>query len=244
MASSSHKGNFGGKFDNQEDDIVQLDSYRRKSKPVEILPRNAVQEKYVDLLHDHKKNLIVATGPAGTGKTLLATLYAIKELKAGRIKKIILIRPTVSVEEELGALPGSLLDKLAPWQIPIVEIMEDYWSMQSIEIMLEQKVIEFAAFSHIRGRTLKNAIVIGDEVQNTTPTMLKALLTRIGDDTKMIITGDLNQHDRGNQVNGLFDFLDRLKQTNSNMIGTVEFDRRHIERHPLVAEVLRIYGEE
>jgi len=238
-------GYYDPRFDSHDDDeIIQMDTFRKKSKPVEILPKNKRQEEYLDLLNDHKKPLVIATGPAGTGKTMLATLYAVRELKAGRIKKIVLIRPTVSVEESLGHLPGSLREKLENWQIPIIEIMEEYWSPQSIEFMLEQKVIEFAAFSHIRGRTFKNCVVIGDEIQNSNKHMALALFSRIGDNTKMIITGDLKQHDRGYDVNGLSDFLERLDATHSNMIGRVEFDRRHIERHPIVAEILRIYGEE
>lgn len=226
------------------EDIIELDSYRKKSRPVEILPRNATQEQYVDLLENRKKPIVFALGPAGTGKTLLASLYAVQELKAGRCKKLIITRPAVSVEEQHGFLPGDLNQKMDPWVRPIFDIFEEYWSLQTIEFMLQEKTIEIAPLAYMRGRTFKDAIVLADEMQNATPSQMKMLLTRIGDRSKIIATGDLNQHDRGYEQNGLYDFTQRLMRADSDMIGIVEFDRKDIERHPAVSEVLRIYGED
>ena len=226
------------------EEVIELDSYRKKSKPVEILPRNLAQEQYADLLSNRKKSIVFALGPAGTGKTLLATLYAIQELKAGRCKKLVITRPAVSVEEQHGFLPGTLNEKMDPWTRPIFDIFEEYWSLQTIEFMLEEKTIEIAPLAYMRGRTFKNAIILADEMQNATPSQMKMLLTRIGEGSKIIATGDLAQHDRGFEQNGLHDFTLRLAEGKSDMIGIVEFNRKDIERHPAVAEVLRIYGEE
>ena len=226
------------------EDVIELDAYRKKSRQVEILPRNQIQEQYVDLLSNRKKPIVFALGPAGTGKTLLASLFAVQELKSGRCKKLVLTRPAVSVEEQHGFLPGTLEQKLDPWIRPILDIFEEYWSVQTIEYMMTEKTIEIAPLAYMRGRTFKDAIILGDELQNSTISQCKMLLTRIGENSKMILTGDLAQHDRGYDSNGLKDFVERLASTNSNMIGLVEFERKHIERHPAVAEVLRIYGED
>jgi len=131
-----------------------------------------------------------------------------------------------------------------PWTRPIFDIFEEYWSLQTIEFMLEEKTIEIAPLAYMRGRTFKNAIILADEMQNATPSQMKMLLTRIGEGSKIIATGDLAQHDRGYEQNGLHDFTLRLAESRSDMIGIVEFSRKDIERHPAVAEVLRIYGEE
>lgn len=226
------------------EDVIELDAYRKKSKQVEILPRNQIQEQYVDLLANRKKPIVFALGPAGTGKTLLASLFAVQELKAGRCKKVVITRPAVSVEEQHGFLPGTLEQKMDPWTRPIMDVFEEYWSLQTIEFMLAEKTIEIAPLAYMRGRTFKDSIILGDELQNSTISQCKMLLTRIGENSKMILTGDLDQHDRGYDSNGLKDFVERLATTNSSMIGMVEFEKKHVERHPAVAEVLRIYGDE
>lgn len=226
------------------EDVIELDAYRKKSRQVEILPRNQIQEQYVDLLTNRKKPIVFALGPAGTGKTLLASLFAVQELKSGRCKKLVITRPAVSVEEQHGFLPGTLEQKMDPWVRPIMDVFEEYWSLQTIEYMLAEKTIEIAPLAYMRGRTFKDAIILGDELQNSTPNQMKMLLTRIGENSKMIVTGDLAQHDRGYDDNGLYDFVQRLATSNSDMIGMVEFERKHVERHPAVSEVLRIYGDE
>jgi phosphate starvation-inducible protein PhoH and related proteins len=214
-----------------------------KRKKVQLLPRNLAQEVYVDLLEDETKSIVFATGPAGTGKTLLATLYAIKQLQAGTIKKIIITRPAVSVDEQHGFLPGSLLEKMAPWVIPITDVFKEHYSVAALERMLADEVIEVAPLAYMRGRTLKNSIVIFDEAQNALPSQMKMVLTRIGDGSRMIITGDVQQHDRGFADNGLKDFLARLSLSKSEHIGVCSFDKCDVERHPAIEDVLHLYGE-
>lgn len=215
-----------------------------RRKKVQIIPRNIAQETYVDLLEDETKSIIFATGPAGTGKTLLATLYAIKQLQAGVIKKIIITRPAVSVDEQHGFLPGDLTAKLSPWCVPILDIFKEHYSIQQTERMLLDEVIELAPLGMMRGRTLKNAICILDEAQNATVNQVKMMLTRIGDGTRIFVTGDCRQHDRGYENNGFSDFIGRIRSGPSDAIAFAEFSRGDVERHPVVAEVLKIYGED
>ena len=224
--------------------VLHIEKYRKeRQKQVEILPKNMRQEDYLALLEDPRKHIVFAIGPAGTGKTLLACLLAVRELKAGRIDKIVVTRPAVSVDEQHGFLPGTLIDKMAPWTRPIFDVFEQFWSPKYIENMIEENVIEVAPLAYMRGRTFENAILLADEMQNATPSQMKMLLTRIGNNSRIFVTGDLAQHDRGYEVNGLRDFTTRLQSTSSKMIGVVEFQQGDVERHPAVAEVLKIYGE-
>ena len=225
--------------------ILHMDKFRKERiHKVEILPKNMRQEDYLALLEDPRKNIVFAIGPAGTGKTLLACLLAIRELKAGRIEKIVITRPAVSVDEQHGFLPGTLIEKMAPWTRPIFDVFEQFWAPKYIENMIEENVIEVAPLAYMRGRTFEKSIILADEMQNATPSQMKMLLTRIGNNSRIFCTGDLNQHDRGFEANGLKDFVGRLEKTNSKMIGVVEFEQRDVERHPAVAEVLKIYGED
>lgn len=229
---------------NQRKDLIQLEEFRgNRQRHVTILPRNLKQEQYIDLLENEGKSIVFALGPAGTGKTLLATLWAVQELKAGRISKLVMTRPAVSVDEQHGFLPGTLLEKMAPWTRPIFDILEEYWSPKTIASMLEENTIEVAPLAYMRGRTFKDAIVLADEMQNATQEQMKMLLTRIGDNCRVFVTGDLNQHDRGYKDNGLKDFTSRLASTKSRYCGLVEFDLDDVERHPAVAEVLDIYEQ-
>lgn len=211
----------------------------RNYKRVEILPRNTAQENYVENLLT--KRMVFAVGPAGTGKTLLATQYAIQQLKNKEIDKIVLTRPAVSVDEELGALPGTLIEKLAPFIRPIIDIFEEYYTKAEVIKLMEDGILEICPLSFIRGRTFKNSIVILDEAQSTTPSQLKAALTRLGEGSKMIITGDLRQAD--NKRDGLSDFLSLIGNKNVNDIAIVRFDHSHIERDPMIESILNIYGD-
>jgi phosphate starvation-inducible PhoH-like protein len=210
---------------------------------VTIIPRNIAQEDYVTMLDDHKKNIVFSMGPAGTGKTLLGVLSAIDAYNNGACEKIVITRPAVSVDEQHGFLPGTLVEKMAPWTRPIFDVMEEYWSPKTIESMIEDNVIEIAPLAYMRGRTFKNSWIIADEMQNATPSQMKMLLTRIGDNSKIIVTGDLAQHDRGFENNGLKEFIKLLKQKQSDLIGVVEFATSDVERHIAVTEVLTIYGD-
>ena len=218
----------------------QVETIHRQ-KTVNIVPRNFKQDDLLESLTNPNNNIIFTTGPAGTGKTLISTLYAIKEFQKSNIDKIVITRPAVSVDEQHGFLPGTLVEKMAPWTRPIFDIFDEYYHPKEMEYLVENNKIEVAPLAYMRGRTFKNAIILADEMQNATQEQMKMLLTRIGDGSKLIVTGDLNQHDRGFTSNGLADFIERLKQFNSDRINLIEFDHNQIERHPAVAEVLKIY---
>ena len=222
------------------DIVVRLGN--RHHKKVELLPRNTAQETYVEALLE--KRMVFAVGPAGTGKTLLAVLRAIQALRSQEVTKIILTRPAVSVDEKHGFLPGTLNEKMEPWTRPIFDVFEEYYGLQETARMLEDGTIEIAPLGFMRGRTFKNAYIIADEMQNATPDQMKMLLTRIGENSSMVLTGDLKQHDRGFSQNGLKDFLERLVGYRKDSMQVCKFGREHIERDPLVADVLEIYGEE
>ena len=212
-----------------------------------ILPRNVAQEDYMYQLADPNNNIVFAIGPAGTGKTLLCTQMGIKSFMEREVKKIVITRPAVSVDEQHGFLPGDLKEKMAPWTRPIFDIFEKHFSIQQIEMMLAENLIEIAPLAYMRGRTFEDSWIIADEMQNATKSQMKMLLTRIGNGTKMIVTGDLKQHDRGFSENGLSDFVQLVKhyeQEKLRHIAISRFDMMDVERHPAVTEVLRIYGED
>ena len=223
--------------------IIEFSQFKRRESRVKILPKNLAQEDYLALLDNPHKDIVFASGPAGTGKTMMAVLAAIRSLKAGEIDKIVVTRPAVSVDEQHGFLPGTLVEKMAPWTRPIFDVFEEYYSPREIETMIAENIIEIAPLAYMRGRTFKNAIIIADEMQNATINQMKMLLTRIGTGSRIIVTGDLAQHDRGFDNNGLKDFISRLS-SNSQRIGAVEFTQEDVERHPAVKEVLKIYGDE
>jgi len=212
-------------------------------KRVEIIPRSIAQEDYLECLVDKSYVVVVAMGPAGCGKTLLATEYAIKGLYSGQFRKVIITRPTVSVDESYGYLPGTLNEKLAPWMIPITDIFKTHFSVQQVEKMILNEIIEIAPLGFMRGRNLVDSVVLFDEAQNATPNQMKMMLTRISEGSKMIITGDLRQHDRGYEHNGLRDFVDRLRRKGSRAMAICEFSNKDIERHPIIEEVLNLYDE-
>ena len=133
---------------------------------------------------------------------------------------------------------------MAPWTRPIFDVFEEYFTPQQIEGMISDGVIEIAPLAYMRGRTFKHAWIIADEMQNATPSQMKMLLTRIGDNSRIVVTGDLNQHDRGYENNGLKDFIKLLKQNSTDVFGLVEFEKKDVERHPAVSAVLEIYGDE
>ena len=210
-----------------------------KKPPVVLLPRTPKQKDFIDALT--KSTQIFVLGPAGTGKTIVSTLYAIQQFKKGTIDKIIITRPAVSVDEQHGFLPGTLVEKMAPWTRPIMDVFEEFYHPKEIEYLVENNKIEIAPLAYMRGRTFKNSIILADEMQNATREQMKMLLTRIGDNSKLIVNGDLAQHDRGFGDNGLKDFLELLEKRNSNMMGSVQFTNNEVERHPVVSDVLKIY---
>jgi phosphate starvation-inducible PhoH-like protein len=215
----------------------------QKKTTVTILPRNRNQEQYVLTLLDPKKDIVFGVGPAGTGKTLLAVQVAVKLFKEGAVDKIIVTRPAVSVDEDLGFLPGTLEEKMAPWTRPIFDVLREYFHAKEIEGMIQEGVIEIAPLAYMRGRTFKDAFILADEMQNATPSQMKMLLTRLGTGSMMAVTGDLNQADRLKD-NGLLEFTRLLEAHNSPRLDVVQFETGDIERHQAVREVLRVYGDE
>jgi phosphate starvation-inducible PhoH-like protein len=222
--------------------VVNINTFQ-KQKSVHIIPRNRNQEAYVLTLLDPTKDIVFGIGPAGTGKTLLAVQVAVKYFKEGKIDKIIVTRPAVSVDEDLGFLPGTLEQKMAPWTRPIFDVLREYFNAREIEGMIEEGIIEIAPLAYMRGRTFKNAFILADEMQNATPNQMKMLLTRIGEGSKMAVTGDLNQADRLKD-NGLIDFIKQLENKNATRLDIVQFTQGDIERHEAVKEVLSVYGDE
>lgn len=223
--------------------LVEIRQYLKKKHQVIMVPRNLAQENYIELLKNPRKHIVFAIGPAGTGKTMLAVQMAIKNFQEGHVKRIVITRPAVSVDEDLGFLPGTLNQKMEPWVIPILDVFKEYYHPSEIQDMLDCGTLEIAPLGMMRGRTFKNTFIVADETQCTTPSQMKMLLTRLGDDSKMVVTGDLKQADRIGQ-NGLLDFCNLYENHGqSKSIGVARFDVHDVERHQAVKEVLAIYKE-
>lgn len=231
----------------KEDKYIQ-DSFSHigKTKKTVYLPKSENQQKYVDDLNNPDVSLILSVGPAGTGKTLFACMYAIQELKNNNIKKIILTRPVVTVDEEIGFLPGDINRKMDPWTRPIFDIFLEVFSQRELDLMIQNAVIEICPLAFMRGRTFKNAFILSDEMQNSTPNQMMMIATRIGDGSKMVITGDLKQSDRKDE-NGLNHFLNKIdtfekKGGELKGVSVCMLENKDIERSPIVAKVLDIWS--
>jgi phosphate starvation-inducible PhoH-like protein len=216
-------------------------------------PKTENQIKYVDQLSNENNTIIIALGPAGTGKTLFACSEAIKQLKFGLVDKIIITRPLVTVEEDLGFLPGNINKKMDPWTRPIFDIFLEVFSQREIDVMVLNNIIEISPLAYMRGRTFKNAFIIADEMQNSSPNQMMMLTTRIGVKSKMVITGDLKQTDKGNN-SGLSDFVNRFelykkydteskrdKKEDDKNIEVIYLGKSDIERNPIVKKIIDIY---
>ena len=204
-------------------------------------PRNDSQSKFLKCLQKKDYKIVIASGPAGTGKTLFGIEQGVKNYMSENFDKLIFTRPVVSVDEDIGYLPGTLEDKMAPWIRPIFDILYNFMSPKEVENLISEKIIEISPLGFMRGRTFKNCWIVADEMQNSTISQMKMLLTRIGENSRLIITGDLEQNDRKNEINGLEDFLNKLKGRRSDSISSIEFDKCDIEREDVVKEVLEIY---
>jgi phosphate starvation-inducible PhoH-like protein len=214
----------------------------QKKQRVVMSARSQNQKTYLQKLQNEETSIVFAIGPAGTGKTMLAVMHGIKLYQEGLVDKIIVTRPAVSVDEDLGFLPGDLNEKMAPWTRPIFDVMGEYYKQSDIAEMLKEGVIEISPLAYMRGRTFKNAYIIADEMQNATANQMKMLLTRLGEGSKMVVTGDLAQADRVSD-NGLINFCNLLANKQTKHIDIVQFDHKDIERHDAVKEVLSIYGD-
>jgi phosphate starvation-inducible PhoH-like protein len=204
-----------------------------------IAARTLNQRRYLDLLTGHAP-VIISTGPAGTGKTLLACQVGSKALASGQVQRLILTRPAVSVDEQHGFLPGNLNKKMEPWTRPMFDALSRYWSGKKIQDMMLDHRIEVCPLAYMRGRTFDNAWIIGDEMQNSTPSQMKMLLTRIGEGSKMVIAGDGAQHDRGFEDNGLSDLISRI-DPQSESIKHLMFSDDDVVRAEVIKEILKMY---
>jgi phosphate starvation-inducible PhoH-like protein len=230
---------------NRYNNVIDFQEFvPEKKKQVRLTPRNKTQDQYIQKLQDPSQTILFSIGPAGTGKTLLATQTAIQLLKNKDIDKIIVTRPAVSVDEQHGFLPGTLEKKMEPWTRPIFDVFAEYYYAKEIQNMLLEGIIEVSPLAFMRGRTFKNAFILADEMQNATPNQMKMLLTRIGERSRMVVTGDLRQADRI-EDNGLVEFIRLFQNSNKNLkhIDVVNFGQKDIERHPAVKEILEVYGD-
>ena len=205
-------------------------------------PRNESQYKFLNYLKRPDSKIVIASGPAGTGKTLFAVEEAVRNYLYDNCEKLIFTRPVVTVDEDIGYLPGTIEEKLGPFVRPLFDILYNFIPPKEVEAMISDKIIEIAPIGMLRGRTFKNSFIIADEMQNSTISQMKMLLTRIGENSKLVITGDLEQNDRHGEINGLEDFLNKIKGRRSNSINSIEFDKSDIEREKVVQEVLEIYS--
>jgi len=219
------------------------DAVKAKTRDINLVPKSINQEKYIVGLLDDKQDIVIAYGPAGTGKTYLAMQAAIKSLRQGTCERIVLTRPAVGVEDEKhGFLPGTLEEKMAPWTRPLLDVMREYYTPPEIQKMLENQTVEISPLAFMRGRTFKDSWIIGDEMQNATPGQMKMLLTRIGENSKIVVTGDIEQTDKRKKDNGLMDLCDRLDDTVSG-ITACELTAKDIQRHRIIASVLTMYND-
>ena len=202
---------------------------------------NDKQQQYIDVLENKEVDVVVAYGKAGCGKTKLAVEVGIDKLKSGEINKIIITRPAVTVDENIGFLPGNIVSKMKPYVIPIYDVFLEHYSMGVFENMMKNGVVEICPICYSRGRTFSKAWIVCDEFQNATDSQMFMMLTRIGRGSKMVITGDPDQHDRGYEYSGLVDLVVKLNEKSHDRIKIVEFGEGDIERHRIIPFVVDLY---
>ena len=225
----------GGHSRDIPEDVVV---YSMSGRPIK--PRSENQQRLIDAYGQN--DMVFAVGPAGTGKTYLSIALAVKALKEKKAKKIILSRPAVEAGEKLGFLPGDMKDKIDPYLQPLYDALEDMLPQVKLQDMMEKHIIQIAPLAFMRGRTLSDAVVILDEAQNTTPQQIRMFLTRMGWNTKMIITGDTSQIDLPKtQKSGLVEALQILADTEG--IGIVTLNQKDIVRHKLVTRIVKAYED-
>lgn len=227
--------------------VIDFNQAQQKHKPrkqVELIPKSVNQEKYILALTDNQQDVVVASGPAGTGKTYLAMLAAIQALRDRTCDKIVITRPAVAVDDEKhGFLPGDLNQKMEPWVRPLYDVINEFYSVNELKYMLDEQVIEIAPLGFCRGRTFKDSWIIVDEGQNTTVSQMTMLLTRIGEGSKIVVTGDTDQSDRQTKDNGLLDLTNRLALKPIKGISVCAFDHKDIRRHRLITDILSLYSK-
>ena len=204
-----------------------------------IVPKTINQQNYVKYLQNNKIPIVIGVGPAGCGKTLLACNEGVSSLQKNYHKKLIITRPTQTVDEEFGFLPGDLNNKMEPWMKPLYDAFNHHFSNSKIETLKYNGIIEISPLAYMRGRTFSNSWIIADEMQNSTINQMKMLLTRLGKNSKLVITGDLCQKDI--EHSGLEHFLN-LYTDNLEFTKSIHLDERDIFRHPAVIEILDLYN--
>jgi phosphate starvation-inducible PhoH-like protein len=225
------------------ENTISFNQAPKQPRRIDLIPRTRNQEHLVMALQDDSQHIVVTAGPAGTGKTYLAMLAAIKALKEGTCDRIVMTRPAVGVEgEQHGFLPGNLTAKMEPWTRPLLDVMREFYRPQDILAMIEDQVVEIAPLAYMRGRTFKNAWIIADEMQNATPAQVKMLMTRIGVNSRIVITGDVEQADRSNGENGLMDLCQRLDAHPVRGIAVCPLEARDVQRHKIIGDVLKLYS--
>jgi len=214
---------------------IPISTFQKHSS---VKPRSAGQVRYVQAIRSC--NLVFALGPAGTGKTYLAVAMAIEALLENRVSKIVLVRPAVEAGEQLGFLPGNKDEKISPYIRPMLDSLDEMIDPDQLKRFTDTGIIEVIPLAFMRGRTLKNAFIILDEAQNTTVSQMKMFLTRMGKESKMVISGDITQNDlKPHEKSGLTDALDRLRDIDG--ISTVALGNEDIQRHPLVQKIVDAY---
>jgi phosphate starvation-inducible PhoH-like protein len=211
-------------------------------RPVDLIPKTRGQERLVMSLLDTNTDITVAVGPAGTGKTYLVMQAAVRALRSRAVDRLILTRPAVSVEDERhGFLPGDLISKMEPWTRPLLDVLREYYHPREITRMLDEQVIEISPLAYMRGRTFKSSWIVADEMQNATPAQMKMLLSRIGQGSRIAITGDVEQADRQTDENGLRDLCCRLHDHPVVGIDLVMLSSKDTQRHALINQILDLY---
>jgi phosphate starvation-inducible PhoH-like protein len=236
--------NVKGYITQEKQDLIFDDAdgvllYGTRGNPIKVKTVN--QQKLVQAVKDN--DLVFALGPAGTGKTYISVALAVRALKSKQVKKLIITRPAVEAGENLGFLPGDLKEKIDPYLRPIYDALNDMLPSEKLKQYMEREIIEIAPLAYMRGRTLNNAFILLDEAQNTTPMQMKMFLTRMGPDSKMIVTGDSSQIDLPrNQISGLNESVRILAHVKG--IGFVELSEKDVVRHKLVREIIEAYQKE
>jgi phosphate starvation-inducible PhoH-like protein len=227
----------------QIENTIDFNQAVRKRKHIELLPKSRAQENLVVSLVDPGNYITVALGPAGTGKSYLAMLAALKDLQQGRCRKIVLTRPAVGVEDEQhGFLPGDLNQKMEPWTRPLLDIMKEFYHPREVVKMIEDGIVEISPLAFMRGRTFRDSWIVADEMQNATPNQMKMLLTRIGENSRIVVTGDIEQTDKKMIDNGLMDLADKLESHPVPGMQICRLGVRDVQRHRVIEQVLKLYN--
>lgn len=210
------------------------------------IPSSKNQQKYVDILNCNDVKMVLVTGSTGSGKTLFAVTQAIEFLLKEKIEKIIITRPVISVEEDIGFLPGTMEEKMNPWLQPIYDVLYKFFDSKELGKLFTEKKIEICPVGYMRGRSFHNTYIIADEMQNSTPQQMKMITTRVGINSKLVITGDNEQSDIEN--NGLLDLTKRLSNTKNRnvkkMIKIIEMKESDVMRSSLTKNIIKLYNEE